>query len=75
LKDTPINRNLGLTDHQEASSKVAINGGAVCYMAPELFKRKAKFSRKADVYAAGVIFLEILTLKNQTHCTTTFGLE
>jgi serine/threonine protein kinase len=28
-----------------------------------LFKRHAKFSRRADVYAAGVVFLELLTLQ------------
>jgi serine/threonine protein kinase len=27
-----------------------------------LFKRNAKFSRRADVFAAGVVFLELLTL-------------
>jgi serine/threonine protein kinase len=28
-----------------------------------LFKKNAKFSRRADVFAAGVIFLELLTLQ------------
>jgi hypothetical protein len=28
-----------------------------------LFNRNAKFSRRADVFAAGVIFLELLTLQ------------
>jgi serine/threonine protein kinase len=42
---------------------VSINGGTNCYQAPELFKMKAKFSRRADVFAAGVIFLELLTLQ------------
>jgi serine/threonine protein kinase len=34
-----------------------------CYQAPELFKKNAKFSRRADVFAAGVVFLELLTLQ------------
>jgi serine/threonine protein kinase len=42
---------------------VSINGGTNCYQAPELFKKYAKFSRRADVFAAGVVFLEILTLQ------------
>jgi serine/threonine protein kinase len=42
---------------------VSINGGTNCYQAPELFKKNAKFSRRADVFAAGVAFLEILTLQ------------
>jgi serine/threonine protein kinase len=42
---------------------VSINGGTNCYQAPELFKKNAKFSRRADVFAAGVVFLEILTLQ------------
>jgi hypothetical protein len=46
-----------------SSSKVSINGGTICYQAPELFKKNAKFSRRADVFAAGVVFLEILTLQ------------
>jgi serine/threonine protein kinase len=53
--------NSGNSD-QMTSVKVDVKGGTRCYQAPELFKRKAKFSRKADVYASGVIFLELLTL-------------
>jgi serine/threonine protein kinase len=46
LKDTQVNRNLGLIDGHKSSTKVAINGRTSCYnMAPELFTRKAKFSR------------------------------
>jgi serine/threonine protein kinase len=45
------------------SVKVDVKGGTRCYQAPELFKRKAKFSRKADVFASGVIFLELLTMQ------------
>jgi serine/threonine protein kinase len=63
LKDNPINRNAPRTNDQLSSSKVIINGGTGCYQAPELFKRKAKFSRRADVFAAGVVFLELLTLQ------------
>jgi serine/threonine protein kinase len=64
LKDNPINRNARNPEASESSSSfVSINGGTFCYQAPELFKRNAKFSRRADVFAAGVIFLELLTLK------------
>jgi serine/threonine protein kinase len=38
--------------------------GTNCYQAPELFKKNAKFSRRADVFAARVVFLELLTLQN-----------
>jgi serine/threonine protein kinase len=50
-------------ESESNSTEVAINGGTECYKAPELFKRDAKFSRKADVFAAGVVFLELLTLQ------------
>jgi serine/threonine protein kinase len=63
LKDNPINRNAPRTNDQLSSSKVPINGGTSCYQAPELFKKNAKFSRRADVFAAGVVFLELLTLQ------------
>jgi serine/threonine protein kinase len=64
LKDNPINRNAPRSNaDQLSSSRVSINGGTNCYQAPELFKRKAKFSRRADVFAAGVVFLELLTLQ------------
>jgi serine/threonine protein kinase len=63
LKDNLINRNDRNTDVSSSSSKVSINGGTKCYQAPELFKRNAKFSRRADVFAAGVVFLELLTLQ------------
>jgi serine/threonine protein kinase len=63
LKDNPINRNTRNPGSQLSSTKVSINGGTKCYQAPELFKRNAKFSRRADVFAAGVVFLELLTLQ------------
>jgi hypothetical protein len=31
--------------------------------APELFKKTAMFTKKADVYAAGIVFLELISLK------------
>jgi hypothetical protein len=55
-----LNRN---SDSGLSSTKVSINGGTSCYQAPELFKKNAKFSRRADVFAAGVVFLELLTLQ------------
>jgi serine/threonine protein kinase len=63
LKDNPKNRIAGQAGNKSSSTKVSINGGTTCYQAPELFKRKAKFSRRADVFAAGVVFLELLTLQ------------
>jgi serine/threonine protein kinase len=63
LKNNSINRNAPSADCQQSSSNVTINGGTSCYQAPELFRRDAKFSRRADVFAAGVVFLEILTLQ------------
>jgi serine/threonine protein kinase len=63
LKDNPINRNASITDASSSSSMVSINGGTHCYQAPELFKKNAKFSRRADVFAAGIVFLELLTLQ------------
>jgi hypothetical protein len=48
---------------ESISTEVAINGGTECYKAPELFIHDATFSRKADVFAAGVVFLELLTLQ------------
>jgi serine/threonine protein kinase len=63
LKDNPINRNTSHSEGYSSSSMVPINGGTNCYQAPELFKRNAKFSRRADVFAAGVVFLELLTFQ------------
>jgi serine/threonine protein kinase len=60
LKGTPVNKG---STGQQLSTKAKINGGTRCYMAPELFTRKAKFSRKSDVFAAGIVFLELITLQ------------
>jgi serine/threonine protein kinase len=35
-----------------------------CYFAPELFTRNAKFTKKTDHYAAGIIFLELVALRD-----------
>jgi serine/threonine protein kinase len=67
LKDNPINRNAPKAGSQLSSTKVSINGGTSCYQAPELFKKKAKFSRRADVFSAGVVFLELLTLQKPNY--------
>lgn len=41
------------------------NGGTMCYMAPELFKRQALSSdARIDVYALGVTLMELLIGKN-----------
>jgi hypothetical protein len=52
------------------SSNVSVNGGTRCYQvsksltskAPELFKQFAKFNSKADVFAAGIVFLELISM-------------
>jgi hypothetical protein len=54
------------------SSSVEVNGGTRCYQAPELFKMEAKFTRKCDVYAAGVVFLEIVTMRPPSDLVNTF---
>lgn len=56
-----------LRDYSESlclGSKVRWNGGTPDYLAPELNQRKAKFTKKCDVFAAGIIFLELITLKS-----------
>jgi serine/threonine protein kinase len=60
LKDSPVNKNAD-KDVTPTVEEVAINGGTGCYQAPELFKKGATFSTRADVYAGGIIFLELLT--------------
>jgi serine/threonine protein kinase len=45
-----------------SSSNVSMNGGTRCYQAPELWDPNAKFNSKADVFAAGVVFLEMISL-------------
>jgi serine/threonine protein kinase len=45
------------------SSCVSVNGGTKCYQAPELWTPHAKFHSKADVFAAGVVFLELISLQ------------
>lgn len=54
------------------SSSVEHLGGTKSYQAPELFKFGAKFTRKCDVYAAGIIFLEIATLQPPQGLVNTF---
>ena len=48
-------------------SHVALNGGTRCYQAPELFKKTARFSSRADVFAAGIVFLELIALQPPNH--------
>jgi len=42
---------------------VSHQGGTKDYLAPELLLRRCKFTKKGDVFAAGVVFLELLTLE------------
>lgn len=51
-------------DGASNTSNVAFNGGTRHYQAPELFLKAAKFTKKCDLFAAGVIFLEIITLRS-----------
>jgi serine/threonine protein kinase len=46
------------------NSVVTHRGGTKYYLAPELAKRgKHKFTKRADLFAAGIVFLEVITLK------------
>jgi serine/threonine protein kinase len=47
-------------------SQVTHQGGTKDYLAPELLLRRCKFTKKCDVFAAGVVFLELLTLEKPT---------
>ncbi|KAL3894128.1 MAG: hypothetical protein SGCHY_005453, partial [Lobulomycetales sp.] len=40
------------------------NGGTKSYLAPELLERNARFTKKGDVFAVGVIMLELVLLRN-----------
>jgi serine/threonine protein kinase len=43
---------------------VSHRGGTRYYMAPELAKRgRHRFTKRADLFAAGIVFLELITLK------------
>lgn len=48
------------------ASFVEWNGGSKCYQAPELFKDNGsgKFYKKSDVFSAGIVYLEIISLKS-----------
>jgi serine/threonine protein kinase len=46
----------------DKSKSVKHNGGTFDYMAPELFSMNAKFTKRCDLFAAGIIILEIITL-------------
>jgi serine/threonine protein kinase len=55
----------GIRDMTENShSAVSHRGGTRYYMAPELAKKgRHKFTKRADLFAAGIVFLEVITLK------------
>lgn len=42
---------------------VSHHGGTKDYLSPELCKRQGKFTKKCDVFAAGIVFLELCTLE------------
>lgn len=42
---------------------MTVLGGTRYYKAPELHVMNAKFTKKCDVYAAGIVFMELITLK------------
>jgi serine/threonine protein kinase len=53
-----------LSETLTQNSLVTHRGGTKYYMAPELAKRgKHKFTKRADLFAAGIVFLEVITLK------------
>lgn len=52
-----------LTESAKKNSKVTHHGGTKYYLAPELWQKFPKFSKKCDVFACGVIMLELITLK------------
>jgi serine/threonine protein kinase len=46
------------------NSAVSHLGGTRYYMAPELAKKgRHKFTKRADLFAAGIVFLEVITLR------------
>jgi serine/threonine protein kinase len=63
--------DFGLSSMKEAANKSGSttfaqwNGGSKYYQAPELFEDggKVKFFKKSDVFAAGIVYLEIISLK------------
>jgi serine/threonine protein kinase len=52
-----------LTESAKLNSKVEHHGGTKYYLAPELWDRHPKFSKKCDVFASGIILIELITLK------------
>lgn len=53
-----------MKERELGQSMVTHRGGTKYYMAPELAKRvKHKFTKRADLFAAGIVFLEVITLK------------
>ena len=42
---------------------MTVLGGTRYYKAPELHVMNAKFTKKCDVYAAGIVYMELITLK------------
>jgi serine/threonine protein kinase len=65
-----------MSESSNLNSMVSHRGGTKYYMAPELAKRgKHKFTKRADLFAAGIVFLEVSTLKGpkdlyETHFPT-----
>jgi serine/threonine protein kinase len=53
-------------EHIQGSQQVNHRGGTKGYLAPELHLSHCKFNKKGDVFAAGVVFLELLTLELPT---------
>jgi serine/threonine protein kinase len=47
----------------EEEGGVKHQGGPTDYLAPEIIAQNSKFTKKCDVFAAGIVFLELITLK------------
>jgi serine/threonine protein kinase len=65
-KSRLVNLNIVAREVQNEQSQVTHMGGTKDYLAPELLLRRCKFTKKCDVFAAGVVFLELLTLERPT---------
>jgi predicted Ser/Thr protein kinase len=62
--DFGISRAKQETRTTTATSKTAQSVGTTPWMAPELFKRRAKYDKKCDIYSYGMVLWEIASRKS-----------